>query len=108
VTCKQPIRGCRRSIQILQFRAGAILEKKYLPRDFISGLGNLLIPTDITISGNSTDVWIFQVAGRNLDKEPAVRITLVSFLSKNFWQTAGAATLGQQVILKEYMQKNRN
>ena len=56
---------------------------------------NLLIPTDITISGNSTDVWIFQVAG-TLDMSSAVRITLAGgALSKNiFWQTAGAVTLG--------------
>jgi hypothetical protein len=55
----------------------------------------LIIPTDITISGNSTDVWIFQVAG-TLNVSSAVRITLAGGAqAKNiFWQTSGAVTLG--------------
>jgi len=35
----------------------------------------LIIPTDITITGSATDVWIFQVAG-TLNMSSAVRITL--------------------------------
>lgn len=55
----------------------------------------VIIPTDITISGSSTDVWIFQIAG-TLDMSSAVRITLAGgALAKNiFWQTSGAVTLG--------------
>ena len=55
----------------------------------------VVIPTDITISGSSTDVWIFQIAG-TLDMSSAVRITLTGgALAKNiFWQTSGAVTLG--------------
>ena len=55
----------------------------------------VVIPTDITISGSSTDVWIFQVAG-TLKMSSAVRITLAGgALAKNiFWQTSGAVTLG--------------
>ncbi len=55
----------------------------------------LIIPTDITISGCSTDVWIFQVAG-TLTMSSAVNITLTGgALAKNiFWQTAGAVSLG--------------
>jgi len=53
------------------------------------------IPTDVTISGSSTDVWIFQIAG-TLDMSSAVKITLAGGAqAKNiFWQVAGAATLG--------------
>lgn len=53
------------------------------------------IPTNITISGSSTDVWIFQVAG-TLNMSSAVRITLAGGAqAKNiFWQTSGAVTLG--------------
>jgi hypothetical protein len=53
------------------------------------------IPTNITISGSATDVWIFQVAG-TLKMSSAVRITLAGgALAKNiFWQTSGAVTLG--------------
>jgi len=55
----------------------------------------LIIPTDITISGSSTDVWIFQIAG-TLNVSSAVRITLAGGAqAKNiFWQTSGAVTLG--------------
>lgn len=55
----------------------------------------LIIPTDITISGSSTDVWIFQVAG-TLTMSSAVNITLKGgALAKNiFWQTSGAVSLG--------------
>ena len=55
----------------------------------------LIIPTDVTISGSSTDVWIFQVAG-TLKMSSAVRITLAGGAkAKNiFWQTSGAVTLG--------------
>jgi len=55
----------------------------------------VIIPTNITISGSSTDVWIFQIAG-TLKMSNAVRITLKGgALAKNiFWQTSGAVTLG--------------
>lgn len=55
----------------------------------------VIIPTNITISGSSTDVWIFQIAG-TLKMSSAVRITLAGgALAKNiFWQTSGAVTLG--------------
>jgi len=53
------------------------------------------IPSDVTISGSSTDVWIFQVAG-DFTMSNAVNITLTGgALAKNiFWQVAGTATLG--------------
>ena len=55
----------------------------------------LVIPTDITISGSPTDVWIFQIAG-TLKMSSAVRITLEGGALANniFWQTSGAVTLG--------------
>ncbi len=53
------------------------------------------IPTNITISGAATDIWIFQVAG-TLNMSSAVRITLAGGAqAKNiFWQVSGAVTLG--------------
>lgn len=56
---------------------------------------SVIIPTNITISGSATDVWILQVAG-TLDMSSAVRITLSGGAqAKNiFWQVAGAVTLG--------------
>jgi hypothetical protein len=55
----------------------------------------VIIPTDVTISGSSTDVWIFQVAG-TLKMSNGVKITLAGGAqAKNiFWQTSGAVTLG--------------
>jgi hypothetical protein len=55
----------------------------------------VVIPTNITISGSSTDVWIFQVAG-TLNVASGVKMTLAGGAqAKNiFWQTAGAVTLG--------------
>ena len=55
----------------------------------------VIIPTNVTISGSSTDVWIFQIAG-TLKMSSAVRITLAGGAqAKNiFWQTSGAVTLG--------------
>ncbi len=53
------------------------------------------IPTSVTISGSSTDVWIFQIAG-NLTMSSAMNITLSGGAqAKNiFWQVAGQVTLG--------------
>ncbi|MDB5105945.1 MAG: hypothetical protein JWP91_3634 [Fibrobacteres bacterium] len=54
---------------------------------------DLLIPSDLTLSGGPYDVWIFQIAG-NLTQNSGVKITLHGgALPKNiFWQVAGAAT----------------
>lgn len=78
----------------LNLGAGTIGGKTLTP-GLYKWTSTLNIPTDITISGSSTDIWIFQVAG-NLDMSSAVRITLAGGAqAKNiFWQTAGAVTLG--------------
>jgi hypothetical protein len=53
------------------------------------------LPSDVTISGNSTDVWIFQIAG-DLTMSSAVNVTLIggAQASNIFWQVAGQATFG--------------
>jgi hypothetical protein len=55
----------------------------------------LLIPTDVTLTGSATDVWIFQVA-QDLTVDSAVNVTLAGgALAKNvFWQVAGAVDIG--------------
>ena len=55
----------------------------------------VIIPTDVTISGGPTDVWIFQISG-TLKMSSAVKITLSGGAqAKNiFWQTTGAVTFG--------------
>lgn len=56
---------------------------------------SLVVPTDVTISGSSTDVWIFQVAG-TLKLSSGVRITLAGgAMAKNIvWVVTDAVTLG--------------
>ena len=78
----------------LNLGAGTIGGKTLTP-GLYTWTSTLNIPTDITISGKSTDVWIFQVAG-NLNMSSSVRIILEGgALAKNiYWQTAGAVTLG--------------
>jgi len=55
----------------------------------------LPITMDVTLSGNATDVWIFQIS-QTLALSAGVRIQLVGgALAKNvFWQVVGAVTLG--------------
>lgn len=56
---------------------------------------SVTMPSDVNISGNATDVWIFQIAG-NLNMSSGVKITLSGgALVKNiFWQVSGQATFG--------------
>jgi Ice-binding-like len=56
---------------------------------------DLLIPTDVTLSGSATDVWIFQIA-QKLTVSNGVKVNLSGgALAKNiFWQVSGAVTLG--------------
>jgi hypothetical protein len=55
----------------------------------------VVIPTNVTISGGTNDVWIFQIAG-TLKMSSAMKIILAGGAqAKNiFWQVAGAVTLG--------------
>jgi hypothetical protein len=56
---------------------------------------NVIIPTDVTLSGSSNDVWIFQI-GQNLTVGSGVHIVLSggAQASHIFWQVAGQTTLG--------------
>jgi hypothetical protein len=55
----------------------------------------LLIPTDVTLTGSATDVWIFQI-GQDLTMSSATKILLTGgAVPKNvFWQVAGLVDLG--------------
>jgi hypothetical protein len=56
---------------------------------------SVTIPSDVTISGNSNDVWIFQIA-EDLSMANGVNITLLGGAqTKNiFWQVAGTVMIG--------------
>lgn len=53
------------------------------------------IPSTVTISGNATDIWIFQIAG-NLSTSSDVEVLLIGGAQAQniFWQVAGQVTLG--------------
>ena len=53
------------------------------------------IPTNVTLSGSSTDVWIFQIAQTlNISSGKKVILTGGARAENVFWQVAGATTLG--------------
>lgn len=56
---------------------------------------NVTIPTNLTLNGNATDVWIFKVAG-TLTMAAAKNVILSGGAQSNniFWQVADAVTIG--------------
>lgn len=61
----------------------------------------VVVPTDVTLDGSPTDVWVFQI-GEDLTMSSATKIVLSGgALSKNvFWQVAGAVNLGTTAHLE--------
>jgi hypothetical protein len=61
----------------------------------------LLVPTDVTLTGSATDVWIFQIA-QDLTMSSAVKVVLAGgALPENvFWQVAGLVDLGTTAHLE--------
>jgi len=61
----------------------------------------LMVSSDVTLKGGSSDVWVFQVAG-TMDVASATRVTLTGGAqAKNvFWQVAGAVTIGTTAHLE--------
>lgn len=84
----------RTSIDFLELGAGDIGGKTLTPGVY-KWTNTVTIPTDVTISGSSTDVWIFQIAG-DLTMSSAVNVTLSggAKASNIYWQVAGQATFG--------------
>lgn len=61
---------------------------------------SLAIPTDVTLSGGTQDVWIFQIA-QNLTVSSGAHITLRggAQASNIFWQVAGQTTIGTTAVM---------
>lgn len=74
---------------------------KTLTEGLYKWTNNVTAPTNLIISGSSSDVWIFQIAG-NLSVSSGVKITLSGGAqAKNiFWQVAGTATIGTTAQFK--------
>ena len=74
--------------------AGNIGGKTLAPGVYKWGTG-LLIPTDATLNGGATDIWIFQIA-QDLTMSSGAKIILAGGASSRniFWQVAGLVDLG--------------
>jgi hypothetical protein len=83
-----------RAPDVTELGAGNIGGKTLAPGVYKWGTG-LLIPTNVTLTGSATDVWIFEIA-QDLTVSSAARIVLAGgAVPKNvFWQVAGLADLG--------------
>ena len=83
-----------RSAGVTELGAGNIGGMTLAPGVYKWGTG-LTIPTNVTLAGRATDVWILQVA-QDLTMSSATSILLTGGASaKNvFWQVTGAADLG--------------
>ncbi len=83
-----------RAAGVTNLGAGNIGGKTLAPGVYKWGTG-LLIPTDVTLSGSGTDVWILQIA-QNLTVSNGARIALTggALPANVFWQVSGATTLG--------------
>ena len=84
----------RSETDFLELGAGDI-GGKTLTSGVYKWTNTVTIPTDVTISGSSTDVWIFQIA-EDLTMSSATNIILEGGAqAKNiYWQVAGQTTLG--------------
>jgi len=83
-----------RAPSVTELGAGNIGGMTLQPGVYKWGTG-LLIPTNVTLAGSATDVWIFQIA-QDLTMSGATSIVLTGgAVPKNvFWQVAGLAELG--------------
>jgi hypothetical protein len=83
-----------RAPTVTELGAGNIGGKTLTPGVYKWGTG-LLIPTNLTLTGSATDVWIFQIA-QNLTMSSATNVALTGgAVPKNvFWQVAGLVDLG--------------
>ena len=89
-----------RAADVSELGAGNIGGMTLAPGVYRWGTG-LLIPTDVTLDGSATSVWIFQIA-QNLTMSSAANIFLTGgALSKNvFWQVAGKVVVGTTAHLE--------
>jgi Ice-binding-like len=83
-----------RAPRVTELGAGSIGGMTLAPGVYKWGTG-LLIPTDVTLNGSATSVWIFQIA-QNLTMSSAAKVLLTGGArGKNvFWQVSGLVDLG--------------
>jgi hypothetical protein len=83
-----------RAPKVTELGSGNIGGMTLTPGVYKWGTG-LLIPSNVTLTGSATDVWIFQIA-QNLTVSSAAKVVLTGgAVPKNiFWEVAGLADLG--------------
>lgn len=86
--------GVGRAPGVTELGAGNIGGMTLAPNVYKWSTG-LLIPTDITLSGGSNDIWIFQIA-QNLTVNPGVKILLSGGAQARnvYWVVTGQTTIG--------------
>ena len=83
-----------RAPDVTELGAGNIGGMTLAPGVYKWGTG-VSIPTDLTLSGSSTDVWIFQIAqGLTMESGAAVLLAGGALPRNVFWQVAGLVDLG--------------
>lgn len=89
-----------RAPDVTELGAGDIGGMTLDPGVYKWGTG-LLIPTNVTLDGSATDIWIFQIAG-DLTMSSATRINLTGgAVAKNVvWQVAGLVDIGTTAHLE--------
>ncbi|MEO7427210.1 MAG: ice-binding family protein [Fibrobacteria bacterium] len=89
-----------RAAKITELGAGNIGGRSLTPGVY-KWSGDVTVPTDLSLTGSSNDIWIFEIAG-NLTLSSGVKVILQGgALPKNiFWQVAGIASLGTTAHLE--------
>jgi hypothetical protein len=83
-----------RAPDVTELGAGNIGGMTLMPAVYRWGTG-LLVPTDLTLTGSDTDVWVFQIA-QDLDVANGVQVVLAGGARPEnvFWQVSGKVELG--------------
>jgi hypothetical protein len=81
--------------------AGDITSMTLAPGLYKWGTGVTISAAGVTLSGGSSDVWIFQI-GEDLTVADGAHVTLSggAQASHIFWQVAGQATIGTTAVMK--------
>jgi hypothetical protein len=91
----------RTSPDFTELYTGDLTGQTLIPGLYKWSTGVMVSAGGVTISGASTDIWIFQVAG-NLSLANGAMVTLIggAKASNIFWQVAGQVTLGTTSAMK--------
>jgi hypothetical protein len=89
-----------RAADVTELGAGNIGGMTLTPGVYKWGTG-LLIPTSVTLTGDATSVWIFQIAqGLTLSSGTRIELTGGALAKNVFWEVAGGVELGTTAHLE--------